>query len=130
MRKQHALHNESLCDHLLINGNYNDWVVTSAFYSALHFVYHELFPLVVANTTYLSFDDYYHTEIIGKNKRESKHRVTVDLVYYHLAPCYFAYKALFDMCMFARYNNYRTTPRKAKVAKSHLDVVKRQCPKQ
>lgn len=129
MRKEHALHNESLCEHLLKHGSYNDWVVTTAFYSALHFVYHQLFPLTLSGTTYLNFNDYYHAEVKGKSMNLSKHAATVHLVSQELSPCYGAYKNLYDMCMFSRYNNYRVTPLKAKVAKSNLDIVKRNCQK-
>lgn len=45
MRKQHAIHNEEACDFLLSSNKFNDWVITTAFYSALHFVQHEIFPL-------------------------------------------------------------------------------------
>ena len=31
MRKAHAEHNEKACDFLYNNGNFHDWVVTTAF---------------------------------------------------------------------------------------------------
>lgn len=130
MRKAHALHNEDLCDHLLANGQYNDWVVTSAFYSALHFVYHQLFPLTIQGTIHPDFNAYYDSEIKNKRVNLSKHAATVDLGSKELSACYGAYKGLYDMCMYSRYNNYRTTPHKARVAKSNLDMIKRNCVKQ
>lgn len=129
MRRQHALHNESLCDHLLHNGQYNDWVVTTGFYSALHFVQHQLFPLTVGGNTYVNFEQYFAAEILNKNLKVSKHKAVLKLISSNLTACYPHYKSLYDMCMFSRYNNYVISPAKAQKARENLTEVKTLCPK-
>lgn len=59
MSKEHANHNAELCDLLLNNGRFNDWVVTTAFYAALHFVNYILFPLKFQDKTFYNFNKYY-----------------------------------------------------------------------
>lgn len=44
--KPQAKHNEELWELLLKNGKFSDWVITAAFYSALHYVEHEVFLLI------------------------------------------------------------------------------------
>lgn len=126
MRKQHAIHNEELCEMLLTNGKYNDWVVTTAFYSSLHLVYHEIFPLTVSGITYTTFDQYYSR---NNPYNQSKHKVTIYLVGRHLSRASAAYRWLYDACMTARYNNYSVQLNKATAAKSRLEIIKAECPK-
>ena len=127
---EHALHNELLCDHLLEQGTYYDWVLTTAFYSALHFVNHQLFPFTYNGNSYANFDLYYDAEIINKKgPKMSKHAATIDLVSNHLIACYSPYKNLYDMCMTSRYNNYHVTKAKASKARSYLSAVKNCCSK-
>lgn len=38
MSKEHEQHNEELCDFLIADGKFTDWIVTTSFYSALHYV--------------------------------------------------------------------------------------------
>ncbi len=59
MRREHAEHNEALCRHLIAQGGFNDWVITTAFYGAMHFVYHQCFPLQIGNNTYGDFNEFY-----------------------------------------------------------------------
>lgn len=129
MSKSHALHNESICDHLLPLNKYNDWVITTAFYSALHFVYHQIFPMTINGNSYACFDDYYQGEVAGKSVKISKHKSTIDLVAHNLNGCYAVYKQLHDMCMYSRYNHYKVTHHKAKIARTYLQSVKSLCSK-
>lgn len=51
----HGQHNEEVCDLLLLQKKYPDWVITTAFYAALHFVSYKIFPFnhkVPPDTTY------------------------------------------------------------------------------
>lgn len=43
----HATHNEEVCSHLDDNTKYSDWIITTAFYSAMHFMKHKIFPLKI-----------------------------------------------------------------------------------
>ena len=43
----HAKHNESVCNYLGRNSAFGDWVITSAFYSAMHYVRHLMIPATI-----------------------------------------------------------------------------------
>lgn len=123
MSKAHAEHNEKACDFLLSDGNFKDWVITTAFYSALHFVQNEMFPLTDSSgTVYNSFNHYYNAVLRLSNI--SKHKGTKDLVQTKIPLAFPQYRWLFDACMNARYTNYGVSARKAAQAKSNLTTLK------
>ena len=41
----HAIHNKEACEYLSKEPKFSDWVITTAFYSALHFIDYKIFPL-------------------------------------------------------------------------------------
>lgn len=130
-RLPHALHNEQLCSHLSVVGGYNDWVVTTAFYSALHYVQSRMFPMTVTNPytgTAITLDNFpaYYGLFKSVHNR-SKHAVTLMLVANKLPATYNAYKRLYDACMSARYNNYQVSAAMAALAQKSLLVVKGAC---
>ena len=124
MRKQHAIHNEEACDFLLSSNKFNDWVVTTAFYSALHFVQHEIFPFTDGGKTYSDLNVYYGKVLKKKNKRLTKHIATIQLVSSKLPKCSPYYRWLHDACMTARYNNYNVSSSKAKQARDYLKLLR------
>jgi hypothetical protein len=126
MRKDHALHNEKLCDELYKGGVYTDWVVTTAFYSALNFVKHQIFPLKIPSGTYNEFEDYYHRI---EKKGVDKHTSLQGLVCRNLKGCSGAYRWLLEASKLSRYNNYQVTSDKAKKAYELLSAIKKACPK-
>lgn len=121
MSKPHAIHNEKACELLLSNGGFNDWVVTTAFYSSLHYTEHQIFPLIVGATTYNSFNEFYDSVL--KSRKVSKHNGKMSLVVSNL-PCGAQYRWLMDACMLARYIDYTTSPDIANKAKECLDIIK------
>lgn len=129
MKKQHAIHNEEVCDFLLTSKKFNDWVVTTAFYSSLHFVQHELFPLTDNGQKYTDFNIYFSKVLKKRNKKLSKHAATIDLVKTNLPMCSAYYRWLHDACMSARYNNYNVSEAKATTAKKHLLDLKKKLKK-
>ncbi len=122
MSKEHAEHNEKLSDFLIEEGNYKDWVITTAFYSALHFVHNEIFPLTIGTDVYNNFNCYYNAII--KPLGKSKHHATKELVNLHIPNANGQYRWLFDSCMNARYSNYAVSREKALQAKSNLKSLK------
>ena len=74
--KDHAIHNELACIYLDKCTDFPDWVITTSFYSSLHFLQHKLFPIKVGlgkirgKTQSVVFDDFesYH---LFKNNREN-----------------------------------------------------------
>lgn len=127
MRLQHAEHNEKLCKHLMHINSFPDWVVTTAFYSALHFIEHKLFPLGVGDKSYSTFNQYYLSEVQNTDNEKSKHEAKIDLVHNHLNAAHPHYRQLFDLCMTARYRNYKVDPLEAKMAQQRLEIIKTYC---
>jgi hypothetical protein len=125
IKKHHALHNEAACDFLLNSKQFNDWVVTTAFYSAIHFVHNEIFPLKEDGKVYQSFDSYFSLIMKKKNSKLTKHTATIQLVKLYLSKSVPHYRWLFSACMNARYSNYVVSNTKAKVARDHLSNLKK-----
>ncbi len=124
MKKDHAEHNKSLCDELLAQGKYNDWVVTTAFYSSIHFVDHKIFqPSVTINGTVV-FDIVQAHRIA---RQPSKHKTREYLVAQFLSSQIANYRFLADVCWNARYFNYRISASKAKVARQRLEQIIAAC---
>jgi hypothetical protein len=124
MRKQHAIHNEEACDFLLTSNKFNDWVVTTAFYSALHFVQHEIFPLEEDGESYNDLNIYYGKFLKKRNKNITKHFATIQLVNSKLPKCLSYYRWLYDACMSARYTDYSVSTKKAMTAREYLKKLK------
>lgn len=123
MAFEHARHNSDLCDIISTNGEYSDWVVTTAFYSCLHYVQSKMFPL----DGHVSFSKYYLAVIRKKRKGVSKHKATINLVYKQLPAIGARYEKLHDLCMTARYQNYRISDALANEARLILSEVKNVC---
>ncbi|MBK9533864.1 MAG: hypothetical protein IPO10_01555 [Flavobacteriales bacterium] len=124
--KGHAAHNEAACDLLNTSGTFPDWVITTAFYSALHLVYEKLFPLTEKGETLNSFDQYFGSRYArkGPGDKPSKHEATVDLVKSHLPGVASYYRLLKDSCHNARYRSYVVKPYEATVARNQLQNIK------
>ena len=128
MRKAHAEHNERLCILLLKDGSFNDWVVTTAFYSAVNFVKHQIFPLNYGGTKYADFDSYI-AFLLGQKPNVNPHKTLIELTRMHLINGKKEYRWLHDQCHTARYNNYIVSEDIAKEAKNKLDHIKSVCSK-
>src|SRR5690606_6193181 len=111
--KLHALHNEEVCDYLLASKKYNDWVTTTAFYSAIHFVQNEIFPLIKDGVEYSTFNSYCSKVLRKNNKQVNKHKATINIVKENLPLCASDYRWLYSACMNARYNSYVVSEQKA-----------------
>lgn len=125
MKKKHAQHNESACDYLFKSKKFNDWVVTSAFYSALHYVQNEIFPLTEGTKTFNNFENYYSYQKSLKADSPNKHTMTKNLVKTYIPKASAFYVRLFDSCMNARYVNYDVSFPKAKISREDLESIKK-----
>lgn len=124
MSRSHAIHNEEVCDFLLEDKRFTDWVITTAFYSALHFVQSDIFPLTEDGEVYNDFDTYYSKKIINGSETGTKHNITKKLVKSYLPECLSYYRWLLDACMTSRYVNYNVSLPKAEMARKHLAEIK------
>jgi len=127
MSTELALLNEALCDHILSTGMWNDWVVTTAFYSARYYVESCLFPLTLGENTYTGFEDYF----IDRNKHgdysRNEHQSRITLVHQKLKPASNAYKFLMEASISARYDGYKVDVATAHKARERLDLIKNCC---
>ena len=132
MHKAHAEHNELVCEFLSQDGRFNDWVVTTAFYSALHYVSYELFPLEEGEITFGSLDEVCSTKLTGfSNPAKNKHNMLKSLVQAKCSKrCSALYRKLFDRCMNARYVNYQVSKQSADDALQTLKNLKHELKKQ
>jgi hypothetical protein len=127
-RKEHAIHNESLCDHLRDNGKFNDWVITTAFYSAVNLVKHQIFPFTENRREYDDFEEYY-LYLKDNAVNISKHSAILSIVKKKLPSAYVPYKMLFDDCNMARYHDFNVSESQAKTARINLSKLNGVCTK-
>lgn len=109
----------------------NDWVVTTAFYSALHFARHKIFPYEMETAPgqkkeFECFDEYYeyHQSI---NKPTNKHEVMKRLVRMKVAAIADQYDHLHGLAHNARYNDWNLDKHYSKAAKKALKAIKDAC---
>ena len=122
MKKLHAEHNEKLCEQLIKEGKYNDWVITTAFYSAIHFIDHKLFPLEHDDTIYYDMG-----EVRARRNSKSKHLARKEIVAECLPEQVSNYDFLDKNCRTARYVSYVVAPKKAQMAFQRLSQLKKEC---
>lgn len=122
MSLNHAAHNENFCHMLLSRKTFSDWVITGAFYSALHYADYELFPLKFGSHSYPDFDKYYR---IFKMNRDNKHDARQRLIYSNINPSAgAAYHWLKLNCWSARYYEYMFDETEADLAVEKLLIIK------
>lgn len=124
----HAQHNKKACDFLLANSKFNDWVVTTAFYAAMHYVQSKIFPYTEGSRTFVDIDSYvtYINSIPG-GRKISKHAAVKKLVNTKLPNVYTEYRKLFDTCMTARYSMYKVHKADAINAQAELLIIEKAC---
>lgn len=127
----HAQHNHNVCGYLNANENFNDWTVVSAFYAALHYVSHKIFP--IRDTTddghkfqIETIEEYINIKL--RDRSTGKHYALVDLV---KAKCNnqiaSRYRRLLELSKAARYNDYNVEKAIADAAIKTLEEVKVFC---
>jgi hypothetical protein len=126
---EHALHNESVCKYLNKKPECADWVITTAFYSSLHFLRSKIFPLNLTENgktiTFTDFDNYCAAKQIAKGK----HRAFSDLVEQKVADPTLAaqFNWLKDLSWTARYNSYEFDRTYSNAALEKLKLIKSFC---
>ena len=120
---EHGQHNKEVCEHLISSKKYNDWVITTAFYSALHYLRENIFPIMYEDGTPLSNFEEYYSYLRRNGIEKSQHKALIDLVEEKLENASDLYRQLYTMCRTSRYNNYQTSKKKALIGKSYLDKI-------
>lgn len=127
--KDHAIHNEEVYNYLRKNLDYIDWVITVAFYTALHYVENEIFPCVIKiggkDKEFDSLEEYH--DYFGGGR--SLHATRKKAVKEKLPTCRSAYEGLFNLCMTARYHQYKyDEPQKIdRIVEKWLHKIRKAC---
>lgn len=126
-RLDHAKHNEEICKIIHEKGGFSDWVITTSFYCALHYVSYKIFPLkdITSNGNQFeikTLDEYYRFKQLDCGK----HVALSDLVYTHLPAISPDYDWLMSLCLKARYQNYQLNVQDEERALKLLEAIKKE----
>ncbi len=129
-RLAHAEHNEKALKYIDKKPDYLDWVITMAFYSALHYARYRLFPL--KDTTSDGKNKFEHATLdkycsYYRGRQMSKHATLEMLLEMHCKEIASEYSRLMDLCKTARYHNYQYERAEANLAKNLLEQIKAYC---
>jgi len=125
MGLDHGKHNKIVCDklNLLTDVNCNDWIVTTAFYSAVHFFDHLLFDFKLSDEVTFKNLDEAHKHF----RSQSKHETRGILISRKHSNLYLSYYFLQNECFYARYKNYEVHEKIAALAISKLETIIPHC---
>jgi hypothetical protein len=127
LKKEHAERNEALNDELISQNIYKDWIVTTAFYSAIHYVEYKLFVVPFHfNSAEVRNLEEAHASIHYKN-RKSRHETRGALVRLRMSSVSVQYDCLRKWSQNARYVNYNVSSAQAAEAKNCLNKIKTAC---
>jgi uncharacterized protein (UPF0332 family) len=118
-KKLHGERNLKLCEKLLKEKFYYDWVITTAFYSAIHFVEDYALPHEIKGKKCENILD-----VKNAYNMRGRHAARERLVYEKLSlDIGIKYKWMDDKSRYARYNTYKFQPAEASKAKQYLDEI-------
>lgn len=109
MSRSHAKHNREACKFIKDSEQFNDWVITTAYYSALHFMQSEFFPGQFESPingqikSYSSFDKYFN-EFDGYTKHGLLLKLVEEIV--DDVDVINGFTSLKELCWTARYTKY------------------------
>jgi hypothetical protein len=122
-KKDFGKRNQDLSNFLLEGKKYYDWVVTTAFYSAIHYVEDFIFPSKVMGRECNDISD-----VKRAYKMDGRHAARERVVFEKINPAVGArYKWLDDKSRNARYKTYKLQSSEALKAKEYLDYIYNNC---
>lgn len=127
MKRAHAKHNKNVCNFLNLRSAEvpcNDWIITTAFYSSIHFIDHLLFPLTHNGTVFNNI-----SEAHNRLQSPSIHQSRGILVSQHLPHLSTPYKFLIAESQSARYSRYDVNSAVSNLAVTHLETISIACDK-
>lgn len=130
LRREQAIHNQEVCLYLFSQNGYGDWVITTAFYSCLHWIEYHIFPLTVyeGDRSLLIPDiNEYALWVKWLLGSQGKHQLRRDLVWKHCKHIAGKYESLYDSCMSARYVNYNVGQERVVKAVKNLEAIRAFC---
>jgi hypothetical protein len=128
---EYAEHNWRTCKYLDKKPEFADWVITTAFYSALHYVRYKIFPITIDRSNkkirIKDFENYFR---INNPLGLSKHSLLSNLVEEKHLEIANDYNKLRDISWSARYSNYKYPREISNDAKKRLQKIREYCTKQ
>jgi hypothetical protein len=122
-KKDFGERNRDLSNELLAGKKYYDWVVTTAFYSSIHFVEDFALP---TNINGKSCDNI--SDVKNAFHMDGRHAARERLVFDKISPAVGArYKWLDDQSRNARYKTYKLQPAEALKAQEYLNFIYKHC---
>jgi len=121
-KKEHGERNQKLSNKLLDQNVYYDWVVTTAFYSAIHFVEDKILPVNILGQNCKNIFD-----VRKVYKMNGRHEARERLVCTFLTQIAAQYKWLDDNSRNSRYTTYKITKTQAEKAKQYLNEIYKAC---
>lgn len=124
--KNQAEHNRDICYLLNNSEEYaNDWIITTAFYSALHFLDYYLYPYENFN----SFQENYRFLKNQPNNNISQHQCRLNIISVRAKNLSSFFKLLYDASRNARYYDYKIDDKSTKNALNALKQIESLCNK-
>ncbi|MEO8760151.1 MAG: hypothetical protein ABI388_03485 [Bacteroidia bacterium] len=125
--RDHGKHNKSVCDKLHLQDEFkcNDWVITTAFYSAIHYLDHALFPYKHSDGSMFNDINDAHKVIRKQSKHQTREYLVNQKINHHAVD----YNFLMSECWNARYSNYDVNPAIANLAVKKLESIIKFCDK-
>lgn len=120
MKRSHGKHNKGVCDSLYLQDKYkcNDWVVTTAFYSSIHYIDHAIFPCKYKGNEFNDINDAHRN--INANSKHQTRKILVSA----LCPAQAGnYGFLKEESHNARYVNYGIDDSIARLAVQKLELI-------
>lgn len=122
-KKNHGERNRKLSEKLLSEKEYYDWVVTTAFYSAIHFVEDKVFPININGVTCSNIGECKQAYSLG-GRHSAREKVVFDKLGSNVGA---RYKWLDDNSRNSRYVTFKITSAQAGKAKEYLDYIYKEC---
>jgi len=128
--KTTAEHNCCACDYLCKTQDFPDWIITTAFYAAIHYIDLIIFPIEEdikgKKVIFDSIDSYVHNYLrMFRNIEISKHEARQDLIQRKYPELFPAFKGLYDASTKARYTDYQAyTYDDALIFRKDLESIK------
>ena len=124
MKRKHGKHNHVVCNKLHVTTDIpcNDWIITTAFYSAIHFIDHIIFPSEYNGTKFENINDAHKVL-----RKQSKHQTREFLVHAKLPSQSANYSFLMSQCWDARYNDYDINSAISDLAVKKLNAIMKEC---
>ncbi len=121
-KKEQAIRNQALSNELFAGKIYYDWVITTAFYSAIHFVEESLLPSKVNGQACKNI-----SEVKRAYGQAGRHAARERLVFDKLPKIGPFYRWLDDQSRNSRYVSYKVDKEVAKKALEYLEKIKKAC---